>query len=78
MPIGREAVFEAAELCNKHPLKAYDAVQLATCLALLDSFVAQGISLVFVSADDALVAAGRAEGITVDNPCWHTELDTSD
>jgi len=70
-------IYAAALLCTRHPLKAYDAVQLAAGLALRRTLAEQDIPLVFVSGDEALITAARAEGLTVDNPFWHTDLDTS-
>ncbi len=61
----------AAELTRKHPLKAYDAVQLAVALrykSFLDSF---RIPLVFVSGDSTLLAVAQAEGVITENPFDH-------
>lgn len=55
-------------------LKAYDAVQLAAGLALQGTLTARHIRLSFVSRDDALLTAARAEGLSVDNPLWHTDV----
>jgi hypothetical protein len=54
-------------------LKAYDAVQLAAGLALKGTLAEQDIPLVFVSGDDTLITAAQAEGLTADNPFWHTD-----
>ncbi len=50
----------AALLCERHPLRAYDAIQLASALRLGSE---GGIAITFVCADDALHAAARAEDI---------------
>lgn len=50
-----------AELVVRHPLRAYDAVQLAAALTVKD----QGGSVQFWSADERLVAAARLEGLRV-------------
>jgi predicted nucleic acid-binding protein len=47
------------ELCRRHPLRAYDAVQLACALVL----ARRGAAVRFWCADDALGAAARAEGL---------------
>jgi len=76
IPVPYEVIYAAALLCAKHPLKAYDAVQLAASLALKKTLEAQEIPLVFVSGDDTLVTAAQSEGLDVDNPFWHTDLDS--
>jgi len=59
----------AVDLTGRHPLRAYDAVQLATALRLnqlmLDNRLAP---LIFVSADDLLCEAAKAEGVNAENP----------
>lgn len=52
-------VRRAAELVVRHPLRGYDAVHLATALALRE----EGASVDFWSTDGRLVAAARAEGL---------------
>lgn len=74
-PVVYEVIYNAALLCARHPLKAYDAVQLAAGLALKRTLAEQDIPFVFVSGDDTLVTAAQTEGLTVDNPFWHTDLD---
>jgi len=62
----------AHDLLEHHPLRAYDAVQLAS--ALIANQVLQAASLtplVFLSADDRLNKAAASEGLTVDNPNTH-------
>lgn len=55
-----------------HPLRAYDTVQLASALrAQSDLGTIGGPPIVFVAADDQLVAAARAEGLQTDNPNHH-------
>jgi hypothetical protein len=62
----------ARDLLERYPLRAYDAVQLASALvanqALQD---AQLSPLVFASADDRLNTAATAEGLGVENPNYH-------
>lgn len=59
----------ARDLLARHPLRAYDAVQLAS--ALIANRTLQTASLpplCFLSADNLLNAIAAAEGLTVDNP----------
>jgi len=59
----------ARELLDRHPLRAYDAVQLASALAATRALIAADLlPLVFISADDFLNATATAEGLAVDNP----------
>jgi hypothetical protein len=65
----RDDFFDGANLTRRHPLKAYDAVQLA--VALVER------SLTFVSGDKTLLSAAQAEGLLTDNPFDHVSpLDT--
>ncbi len=62
----------AAALCRAHPLRAYDAVQLACALTRRDDDLATGNPApTFVCADIGLLAIARAEGFTVENPNAH-------
>jgi predicted nucleic acid-binding protein len=62
----------AVDLIQRHPLRAYDALQLATALIVNRALIADGLPpLVFISADDRLIAAAQAEGLTADHPHWH-------
>lgn len=62
----------AIDLTQRHPLRAYDSVQLATAIIVNRSLVAHGLPpLVFVTADGTLITAAQSEGLTVDNPNWH-------
>lgn len=64
------AIFaRAAALCRVHPLRAYDAIQLATALAVRDDHLATGLPApIFVCADNHLLAAAAGEGLAVENP----------
>jgi predicted nucleic acid-binding protein len=56
----RKAVLDRAnELVHRHPLRAYDAVQLASALRLRQS---SGAAVTLVCADRALATAAKAEG----------------
>ena len=64
-PSGSEVIEEAARLLDRHPLKAYDAIQLAGCLA-----ACYGVPppVTFVCADVRLCHAAQLEGLSVLNP----------
>ena len=64
----------AADLCKRHPLKGYDAVQLACALAYRDNLRPLDpapADFVFLCEDTKLLKAAAAEGFTVDNPLAH-------
>lgn len=62
----------AQKLALTHPLRAYDAVQLATAqLANRELTRADKPPLTFLSADNRLVEVARATGLTADNPTDH-------
>lgn len=62
----------AMDLSEKHGLRGYDAVQLASALQVMALRHASGLSpLVFVSADNNLNAAATAGGLAVDDPNAH-------
>ena len=68
-PITRPILDHAADLTQRHRLRGYDAVQLATALAVEASLGAAGLpSPTFVAADVDLVAAARVEGLGADDP----------
>jgi uncharacterized protein len=59
----------AMDLAEKHGLRGYDAVQLASALTIQDDLDTNGVSLIaFVSADMNLNKAAQAEGLAVENP----------
>ena len=67
-----DIVAQARDLLERHPLRAYDAVQLASALVASQALQAARLApLVFLSADDRLNAAATDEGLTVDNPNTH-------
>ncbi|MBI3760315.1 MAG: type II toxin-antitoxin system VapC family toxin [Chloroflexi bacterium] len=63
---------QAAELTQRHPLKAYDAVQLAVALEVHNLLNQHSIALTFVSGDSTLLKAAQAEGLATDNPFNHS------
>jgi predicted nucleic acid-binding protein len=59
----------AGELILQYPLRAYDAVQLASALRLQSLFSQMtNIQLVFVSADDRLLHIAQSERLVTENP----------
>ncbi len=59
-------------LAETHALRGYDAVQLATALAVNTERISLRLpKLTLISADLELNAAAQLEGLTVDNPNAH-------
>ena len=57
------------DLTQRHRLRAYDAVQLATAPAANAALLAAGLpSLTFVAADSDLSAVARAQGLVAADP----------
>lgn len=71
LPVATERAFAAGELTQKYSLKGYDAIQLAVALNLGDNLMQQGILVIFVSGDNILLHAARAEGLAAENPFDH-------
>lgn len=67
--VNQTLVEAAGELVRRHPLRAYDAIQLASALQI-HSILAQEAtnSLIFLTADDRLNTIARLEGLVTDNP----------
>lgn len=62
----------AGDLVTRYPLRAYDAIQLASALRLQTSLVQTGSpGLTFVSADERLLSIAHTEALAVDNPNRH-------
>ena len=62
----------AGQLVNQHPLRAYDAVQLASALSLQGQLAPPNpTSLTFLTADTRLLAIAQTESLLVDNPNLH-------
>lgn len=67
-----EVVDDARLLLERHPLRAYDVVQLASALQARRTISATGAAdPVFLSADDRLLVAARVEGFITNNPNHH-------
>ena len=67
-----QVVRRAEDLLPMYPLRAYDAVQLASALESNTRLVAAGLSpLLFVSADVRLLTAAATEGLMTEDPNAH-------
>lgn len=64
-PSTSAVIEEAARLIDRHPLRAYDALQLAGCLVVSESMPEP---VTFVCADTRLCEAAASEGLTTLNP----------
>ena len=70
--LNRTIITRAAALCRTHPLRAYDAVQLACALTKRDDDMAAGLPApIFVCADVTLLNAAVNEGLAIENPNTH-------
>jgi len=57
---------------ERHALRAYDAIHLASALVMDRQWVEAGLPApIFLAADDRLLKAAQAEGLVVDNPNLH-------
>lgn len=62
----------AGHLVRAHPLRAYDAIQLAAALRVqADLARARATPLTFVCADERLLVVAQSEGLRVANPNAH-------
>jgi uncharacterized protein (TIGR03382 family) len=62
----------ARTLLERHPLRAYDAIHLAAAQLVAAQLVAAGMDApIFLAADERLLAAARAEGLSADTPHAH-------
>jgi predicted nucleic acid-binding protein len=68
----RPILERAADLTQRHRLRGYDAVQLATALVANELLIAISVvDLTFIAADADLLAAARVEGLAADDPNRH-------
>lgn len=67
-PVSDMILDQACLLLLKHGLRAYDAVQLASCLSIQKSALANQSSVTFVCSDTLLSDAATAEGIVSIDP----------
>ncbi len=68
IPIDDAVIRRAEQLVEHHSLRTLDAIQLSSALQAKFLLTNQ---LTFVSADNNLLAAANAEGLTTDNPNMH-------
>jgi uncharacterized protein len=62
----------AAELVHQHPLRAYDAVQLAAALSIQSQLASPDMSaFTFLTADDRLCTVASQAGLLTENPNDH-------
>jgi predicted nucleic acid-binding protein len=67
-----EIINRSQELLERYPLRAYDAVQLASAYTTNRRLIATDLApLVFVSADKRLNQAAATEGLLTDDPNAH-------
>lgn len=70
--LDRALAESAGQLVNQYPLRAYDAIQLASLLRIQPTFAtATSTSLVFLTADDRLLTIAQTAGLLTDNPNNH-------
>lgn len=67
MPMTAVVIAEANSVVDRHPLRALDAIQLASALVARDS-LAPGQSLHFAASDRRLLEAAEKEKFTTWNP----------
>jgi len=71
--VERDVIDQAVELTQKHRLRGYDAVQLASAILANRILMEQGHSpLTFVAADSDLLSAAQAEGLPIEDPTQRT------
>lgn len=72
LPVSRAIIDQAVILTQKYKLRAYDAVQLASALLLNTTLTQARLTpLIFVAADNDLLDAAQAEGLSIANPLSH-------
>lgn len=70
--LDRTILAQAIALPQRHRLRGYDAIQLATALAADRALRAANLPpLTFIAADRDLLVAARAEGLVMDDPNEH-------
>ena len=71
-PLDESIIDLACELLERHPLRASDAIHLGTAIVLNRLLITHQMpALTFLCADERLLNAATAEGLTVDNPNDH-------
>lgn len=76
IPVDRHMIEQAVNLTQSYRLRGYDAIHLATALNVNHVLTKRSQSpLIFVAADDDLLAAAEAEGVAIVNPNRKAEYD---
>lgn len=69
VPITNALLSRTRDLLERHPLRTYDALHLASALEVNAQLVgSQRGALTFLAADQRLLTAALAEGLQLDNP----------
>jgi uncharacterized protein len=68
VPYSESLLGLAGTLVGRHPLRALDAIQLASALELRRALPPAAPAFIFLSADDRLVSFARQEHLQVENP----------
>jgi len=68
VPYSESLIGTAGALVSRYPLRALDAIQLASALELRSALPADSPPFIFLSADDRLVRTARQEHLQVENP----------
>ena len=67
--VTKDVIQKAMDLTHNHPLRGFDAIQLATALISENNLKRSGLpGITFVCADKNLCNAARAEDLTTENP----------
>jgi hypothetical protein len=67
--VDKALIQSAGQLVIQYPLRAYDAVQLASALRLQSIFSQMSnMQLIFLSADNRLLNIAHSQGLVTDNP----------
>ncbi len=69
--LGDDITERAIDLCSKYPLRASDAIQLASAVDVHTTVLSANLSVVFLCADTRLLATAVQEGLTVEDPNMH-------
>jgi predicted nucleic acid-binding protein len=73
VPVDRFIIERAVGVTQHHRLRGYDAVQLGAALVTNQVLTnADLAALTFVTADDDLLHAAQAEGLSSENPNMHS------
>lgn len=70
-PLTDQILDLAGQLVYRHPLRAYDAVQLATAWDYVKTAGVDRKHFCFLTADNQLERAAKAEGLNTENPNRH-------